>query len=168
MSDLQAEFDKLLEEQRDLAKRFQSKAQELFKETTKEFFDKNPGITAVMWTQYTPYFNDGDTCEFGVHEPYFTNAKGEDMDDITRWGEYEGNKEGVWSESSWSFTGDSEYSRKQREGMNLTGVDIESIKKFDALIQSGDMEDVMEAMFGDHVRVTATRDGFDVDDCDHD
>jgi hypothetical protein len=27
---------------------------------------------------------------------------------------------------------------------------------------------VMEAMFGDHVRVIATRDGFDVNDYDHD
>jgi hypothetical protein len=32
-------------------------------------FDKYPQLESVEWTQYTPYFNDGDTCEFGVHEP---------------------------------------------------------------------------------------------------
>jgi hypothetical protein len=25
-------------------------------------------IDGVRWTQYTPYFNDGDTCEFGANE----------------------------------------------------------------------------------------------------
>lgn len=26
-----------------------------------------PGVEAVRWRQYTPYFNDGDACEFGMH-----------------------------------------------------------------------------------------------------
>lgn len=168
MSKLQEQFDKLLEEQADLTKRFQEKAQELFKETTKEFFDKNPAITAVIWTQYTPYFNDGDTCEFSVHEPYFTNANSDQFEDIARHGEYDGDEEGVWSESDWILCGESEYCVNRRKEMNMEGVDPQSIAKFSRLIQSSEMEDVMQAMFGDHVRVVATRNGFDVDDCDHD
>ena len=161
MSDLQAEFDKLLEEQRELTKRFQSKAQELFKQTTKLFFEKNPAITAMIWTQYTPYFNDGDTCEFSVGDPSFTNV--DDLDDLSRWGEYEGEDEDKWSESSWGFKYQSE-----KKGTVFEGIDPASIEKFSSLIQSSEMEDVMKAMFGDHVRVVATRDGFDVDDHDHD
>lgn len=161
MSKLQEQFDLLLQEQADLTKRFQAKAQELFKETTKEFFEKNPGVTAVVWSQYTPYFNDGDTCEFSVNEPYFTNAK--NLDDLTRWGEYEGEDENEWSESSWGFKYQSE-----KKGTKFEGIDPASIDKFSSLIQSRDMESVMEAMFGDHVKVVATREGFDVDDCDHD
>jgi hypothetical protein len=168
MSNLQSAFDKLLEEQRVLTEKFQATAQELFKETTKEFFDKNPSVTAVIWSQYTPYFNDGDTCEFSVHEPYFTNANTDQFEDITRWGEYEGEDEGVWSDSDWIFTGDGDYVKERRAKMDLTGVDPASIAKFSRLIQSADMEDVMEAMFGDHVRVVATRNGFDIEDCDHD
>jgi hypothetical protein len=165
---IQAEFDKLLEERAELNKKFQIKAQELFKETTKEFFDKNPGITAVIWTQYTPFFNDGDTCEFSVGEPSFTNAEGDDLDDCTSYGEYEGDNESVWCEGDWILTGDSDYTKERRKNMDMSGVDIASVSKFSGLIQSGDMEDVMEAMFGDHVRVIATRDGFDVNDHDHD
>jgi hypothetical protein len=41
----------------------------LYEEFQKAF---DSGITAITWTQYTPYFNDGDTCEFGVHEYYVT------------------------------------------------------------------------------------------------
>ena len=165
---LQDEFDKLLEEQRELRARFQVKAQELFKQTTKEFFDKNPGITAVIWTQYTPYFNDGDTCEFSVNEPYFTNANEDQMQDITRWGEYEGDEEGVWSEGDYILTGTGEYASKHRAGMNLQGIDAASISKFSRLLQSSEMEEVLQETFGDHVRIVATRDGFDIDDCDHD
>jgi hypothetical protein len=167
MSKLQEQFDLLLQEQADLTKRFQEKAQELFKETTKEFFDKNPAITAVIWTQYTPYFNDGDTCEFAVHEPYFTNAK--NLDDITRWGEYEGeDEENEWSMELWSLTSDSDWAKEARSKIDMTQINLPSISKFSQLIQSSDMEEVMEAMFGDHVRVVATREGFDVDDHDHD
>jgi hypothetical protein len=39
---------------------------------------------------------------------------------------------------------------------------------FSRMICSSEMEDVMKAMFGDHVKVVATREGFDVDDYDHD
>jgi hypothetical protein len=41
----------------------------------KPYFDKlwEKGVLAVSWTQYTPWFNDGDTCEFGVNEPGFTS-----------------------------------------------------------------------------------------------
>lgn len=30
-----------------------------------------PKIVKVQWQQYTPYFNDGDNCEFDICEPYF-------------------------------------------------------------------------------------------------
>lgn len=164
MSNLQTAFDKLIEEQRELQKKFQTTAQALFKETTKEFFDKNPGVTAVIWTQYTPYFNDGDTCEFGVYDAYFTNANDEQMEDLTRWGEYEGEEEGVWSESSWGF----KYTKEKNPGIDFSGVNLEDVQKFEKMIQSSEMEDVMKAMFGDHVRVVATRTGFDIEDHDHD
>ena len=58
MSTLQAKFDELLEKQRALQLEFQTTAQALFKETTKEFFDQNPLVESIVWTQYTPYLND--------------------------------------------------------------------------------------------------------------
>jgi hypothetical protein len=38
------------------------------KEAFKEVFDKHPCIDSVYWTQYTPYFNDGDPCYFRMNE----------------------------------------------------------------------------------------------------
>ena len=157
MSDLQSAFDKLLDEQRELQKKFQTTAQALFKETTKEFFDKNPNVTAIVWTQYTPYFNDGDTCEFGVNDATFTNAP--DPSNV-RWGEYDGDEE---------FAADgSEIFAWESWGEPPEGINVNMCEAFGRMIQSSEMEDVMKAMFGDHVKVVATREGFDVDDYDHD
>lgn len=33
------------------------------------------GVTAVTWNQYTPYFNDGEPCEFSVGDMSVTNNK---------------------------------------------------------------------------------------------
>lgn len=168
MSKLQEKFDQLIAEQEALKAKFQATAQELFKETTKEFFDKNPAITAVVWTQYTPYFNDGDTCEFSVNEPTFTNAP--DPENV-RWGEYEGDEEGVFALESprWVLENDRDYYKETQEAVaNAGGVDVDSCEAFARMIQSSAMEDVMYAMFDDHVKVVATREGFEVDEYSHD
>ena len=103
MIELQNKFNHLILVQRELAKKFQETAQGLFKETTKEFFEKNPGIKAIVWAQFTPYFNDGDTCEFGVNDPTFTNAEGEDLYEVSAYGEYEGETENVWACDAYSL-----------------------------------------------------------------
>jgi hypothetical protein len=170
MSKLQSAFDQLISDQAELQRKFQTQAQSLFKEITKEFFEKNPGITGVVWTQYTPYFNDGDTCEFRVNEATFTNAPAEELSDV-RWGDYEGETEGVWACDNVGYVleSDREYYKKTADIIRAAGgVDTESCKLFNQAISSSEMEDVMQAMFGDHVKVIATRDGFDVDEYDHD
>lgn len=39
----------------------------------------DPTMHSFGWTQYTPYFNDGEPCVFGVNEPWFRT-----VDDIER------------------------------------------------------------------------------------
>lgn len=168
MNKLMNKFEEMRSEIVAVRAKFQEQAQALFKETTKEVFEKNPAITAIMWTQYTPYFNDGDPCTFHVYDPYFTNANEEQMKDITRWGDYEGDDQAVFSESSWAFYGESDFAVESRKTMESQGCDFESLIAFDKVLQSREIEDVMLSMFGDHVRVVATRNGFDVEDCDHD
>lgn len=170
MTTLNDAFNDLIEKQKELQKQFQETAQALFKETTKEFFDKNPGITAIKWTQYTPYWNDGDTCEFGVNDPTFTNATGDDLDEVSPYGEYEGENEDVWATESIEYVFNNKGNHYDKEkNLILSGptIDVESCKLFDKMIRSSEMEDVMLAMFGNHVVVTATRDGFEVEEYDH-
>lgn len=169
MSTLQEKFDELLAEQAELKRKFQEQAQEMFKGVTKEFFEKNPGVTAVVWTQYTPYFNDGDTCTFGVHEPTFTNSPS--GEDVTPWGEYEGEEEGIWAceNVGYVLASDRSYYKETADAILAAGgVDAASCDAFSRMINSSEMEDIFLAMFGDHVKVTATREGFDVEDYEHD
>lgn len=56
---------------------FDAKKKTLLAELQTEFpgmfvsiFEQAPTLKSFGWTQYTPYFNDGDTCEFGVHYDY--------------------------------------------------------------------------------------------------
>ena len=154
MTSLNEAFDQLIQEQEALQKKFQEQAQTLFKGITKEFFEKNPQVKAIMWNQYTPYFNDGEECIFSVNDPTYTNAEDEDLEDFTNWGEYDGEKEDVWAWEGW--------------GTAPEGVDITPLKSFSSIVCSEAMTDVMRAMFGDHVRVVATQNGFDVQDYDHD
>jgi hypothetical protein len=53
-------------------------------EAVTAFLAENPLVERVYWTQYTPYFNDGDTCYFRVKEPCFSVFGDEDAS------EYEG------------------------------------------------------------------------------
>lgn len=149
-------FEKLRSEQTKLRKKFQEASQSLVKEGVKGFFEMNPGVTAIKWAQYTPYFNDGDECVFNAYDVIFTNAAGDDLDEVSTWGEYEGENESVWCES-WVDN------LRGKEG-----VDADSCEAFADLIGSADMREVLLEMFGDHVAVTVTREGIDVDDYDHD
>ena len=166
---IQSKLETLVSEQVELKRTFQQKATELFKEVTKEFFDKNPGVTAIKWTQYTPYFADGDPCVFGVNEPTFTNAPLEELEEVSPWGEYEGEDESIWAAEAYTLNSTNNYYKEQQEQIAQSGgVDIESCSFISKTICSSEMEDVMYDMFGDHVVVTATREGFEVDEYDHD
>lgn len=47
-----------------------------------EFFARNPSVVAIRWTQYTPYWQDGDTCTFSANDPELQLfATEEDEDD---------------------------------------------------------------------------------------
>lgn len=167
MSNIQDKFEQLLKDQRDLQKKFQTEAQELFKEITKEFFDLSPTVKAVTWTQYTPFFNDGDECVFSVGDPSFTNAEGDDVENVT-YGEYDGDNEDVWVYDAGSLESESEYFQTFKNEAISRGVNIKACVSLCNAITSSEMKDVMQAMFGDHVRVIATKDGFFCDEFDHD
>lgn len=117
-----------------------------FKEAFSELFAAHPDLVAVRWEQYTPYFNDGEPCHFGVNSPY---VKMKDTEEDA--GDYEDGFEYV---STWSLEDKPESLRN-------------AYKAVDELFKLLD-NDTAEAAFGDHSQITATRDGFTVDECNHD
>lgn len=114
-----------------------------------EIFSKYPKLESLSWTQYTPYFVDGDACTFRVcdidHMKWSGDKPVETDDDY---------------EDDYIYFGGSE--AKKRYGAKLCA-DVCALS--DAL---QDLDDTMELIFGDHVQVTATREGFEVEEHDHD
>ncbi|QGT54384.1 hypothetical protein b3_0140 [Synechococcus phage B3] len=149
-------IDTFIEEFTEIQAEFQKQAQVKLKELFTEFWEKNPGVKAAFWTQYAPYFNDGDPCTFSVHDTLFTNAEGEDLDDINC-EDYEGEKEDIWVEYSF----DPRWCKVVPEE---AGVDVESCDHLRRLLCSSVMKDVMKAMFGEDSKVYATREGFKIEE----
>lgn len=148
-------LDKLIEDYSEAKKQFTTAAQGAFKEYVKEFFDANPEIKVIKWTQYTPYFNDGDECVFSVHDVVFSNAA--DADNVSHWGDLKDdeNKDEFAFQGTWGVPKELEHKKHIFDDINGT-------------ICSSDMNDIMRGMFGDHVVVTCTREGIAVDECEHD
>jgi len=48
---------------------------EAAQEVTNHFKAVLPEGFELRWEQYTPYFNDGDPCIFGVRDPYLVSTK---------------------------------------------------------------------------------------------
>lgn len=56
-----------------------------------------PGVRGLAWTQYTPYFNDGDTCVFSAGEPFLSLAGLEYEEGDYGWMEHDYDETGrIW------------------------------------------------------------------------
>jgi hypothetical protein len=78
LNTLKAEHSTLQEQINELNRKMKEKSKELMKEAFRDFFEKYEEVVeCVFWTQYTPYFNDGEACEFSVHD-LFIRLKNDD------------------------------------------------------------------------------------------
>lgn len=64
------DYAKIQEQIKGLLKDAEVKAREIMDAGFKDIFGRYPDLKEISWTQYTPWFNDGDECVFGVNEPY--------------------------------------------------------------------------------------------------
>lgn len=147
----QQTIDNFLEEYNEVQRTFQERAREKMKEIFKEFWQANPDVNVITWTQYAPYFNDGDPCVFSVNDLTFSNATEEDDIKELNWGDYDGENEDVWSCGSWGAEVIAE---------KVTGINVESVKDLCKFMHSDIMKDVLESVFGSDNRVVAIREGF--------
>ena len=65
---LRANYDDLNQRIRDLRAQMTVQSKEILEQVVADLFDTCPEVHQIHWTQYTPYFNDGEECMFGVNE----------------------------------------------------------------------------------------------------
>ncbi len=118
-------------------------------------FEKSKLINSISWTQYTPYFNDGDECTFSCN-----------CGDISVNGEspYELD----WF--NWKvryFLEKGEYA----DEVQKNGWDVEESKIIFEIQEALESipEEFYRELFGDHVQVTCNRDGtVSIEEYEHD
>lgn len=127
----------------------ETQAERVIAEILSKFFEQNPKFASLSWTQYTPYFNDGEACVFSIGDidyavvPDTSTADGkadhedEDNEDEDNYDEDEDEDSDRWSNCQ---------------------LDPMSEKAFLELNrQFNESEDVLEAAFGDHAEIRAVR-----------
>lgn len=83
LTQMKEEFKTLQQRIEALNVEMQEKSKVLMKEALRDFFEQYDGIVHnLFWTQYTPYFNDGESCEFSVHDVYITLTSDVDDEDL--------------------------------------------------------------------------------------
>jgi len=138
-----------------------------------------PGVEAIKWRQYTPYFNDGDACEFGINEPYVKfvgQDDGGDYDDgfiDTSYDLARGFKNAMptglrYGSDEYRDAVKAHYAAENRTFETIKGIDVPAVYQAFQDLNWGAFENVAEDNFGDHATVTATKDGFNVEWYDHD
>lgn len=127
-------------------KKYDDELAKLGKETGQavaEFLGEHiPAGWYVEWMQYTPYFNDGEACEFGVHEPYVCKTSTEEEED-----KYVEDRDGVVCITSGYGESGERWTQKLVDGLTKTA--HKALQK-----AWGELpEDMLEAVFGDHAKV---------------
>lgn len=146
--DLRTDLD--IEAYEKLKKEMEENAIAVISSKFQEVFERHPEVKAIVWTQYAPYFNDGDPCEFSVHELNFKlteerkrvlGLSTEDEDDDWNY----------W-ESDISYKDMSPVAESQTALNHFAHRNME----------------LFESAFGDSAQVACTREGFDVGYYEHD
>lgn len=162
-------IEKLVTQIQELQNKIKVEGEVLFKDVFADFFAKHPLAKAVKWSQYTPYFNDGSPCTFSRNdaelrldlEKYVGASleflEGEDACHAYSLEQFEGR-------TSWNT---------YPEGLRteLTSEEQSLLADYSSLVKSlwrDELEDLFQALFGDHVEVTVTAAGVTTEECDHD
>lgn len=139
-----------------------AKGKTIIREAVTEFFNAFPEVESIRWAQYTPYFNDGEACYFGVND-ITIKLKG-----VDEGGDYDDGYE-----YSVGFDLKSDWGRKEAKASGLSEDQITRRNEIDKGHRElskaiNGLEDALEYVLGDHVQVTITSTEITVDDYEHD
>lgn len=140
---------------------FKEKRKSLVKELQTEFptllvplLEQSKKIESIGRRQYTPYFNDGDECVFGVRNDDLTINGVSDYDDDDS--KIDFIKERVWDGKNWVNNED------------IDRYEFDLLKQIEGVLKSVP-EDFYKDLFGDHVIVTVFKDGrIETEEYEHD
>lgn len=105
----------------------------------------DPTCAEFAWNQYTPYFNDGDPCEFGIHGVFAMPPINNDVEE--------------YSDDRWDY---------EVYGRSKDGKFSPAVLALCEAVEGGAFDNVLLEHFGDHAEVALKADGFHVEFTEHD
>jgi len=149
------------EEIKKMKKEMIEASNKIFTELTKSIFEEHPKVKSFGWNQYTPYFNDGDTCTFSANTDYI-RINEEYVDDSSWVNETTITNYGNWNREKKVYEG-----RTEVPNLNY---DVELSKAADDITEflSNFDDEFFISQFGDHAEITVTAEGVGVDEYEHD
>jgi len=149
------------EEIRKMKKEMVEASNKIFTELTKSIFEEYPKVKSFGWSQYTPYFNDGDTCTFSANTDYI-RINEEYVDDSDWVNETTITNYGTWNRDKKVYEG-----RKEVPNLNYDEELSKASNEISEFLSNFDNEFFI-SQFGDHVEITVTAEGVSVDEYEHD
>lgn len=142
-----------------------------------DLFERSILINSIAWTQYTPYFMDGDECIFGINadelevngiNPYDEEEAKIDWIEQVKF-KYLKTEEELKEFIDYSLTKEGKSYKTMAEKTKIGGYgylpnphynkeESNILNEFSEVIYTIP-EDFMRSLFGDHVKVTVKRDG---------
>lgn len=149
------------EEIKKLKKEMLEASNKIFTDLTKTIFEDHPKVESFGWNQFTPYFNDGDTCYFSVNTDYI-QINGESVDESDWINETKITNYGTWNREKREYEGRTEVPNLDYDPELAKATDEirEFLRNFD--------NDFFLSQFGDHAEITITAEGVSVDEYEHD
>ena len=149
MSNLSNSLSEVAKQVETAKKALQADVRGAFEGAVKDYFSRAPEGCSFVWSQYTPYFNDGEPCYFRVNEVEVrvpltegeTRAEEDDYGDRYAWGDND-------------------------QSENLSKDLQEDALAISSFIERQD--DLMETLYGDHAIVTLSAAGASIESYDHD
>ena len=150
---------------KEMVEKLRPKMKDIFLPFLEKWKDK---VTTITWTQYTPYFNDGEPCEFSVNTLYAHIID----EDISYY-------DGTFPINDWYFKErgtdkESDYQKKFWDNLLKLFIDESEAKDcnddFEKLQKTFSQinEDLLLEVFGDHARIIVTLAGIETEEFDHD
>jgi len=148
MTDYAKKNEELQKQIQELQEQMRENSKLLLEDQAKQFFEKYDWLESYAWTQYAPYFNDGDPCYFSV------NNWAEDIK-INGYGYYDITEGDLdvpeWIDEDWNLT---------EEGKIIVERNLEAAKEIAKFLETLD-DGFLECTFGSDSIVTVTKNGIE-------
>jgi hypothetical protein len=148
----------------------QQRSRDEFEQLIRPLLD-SPRISSIRWEQCTPYYNDGDVCEFGVGDLRFA---GPDLNDADN-DDYGDDHLSLWNvhlrggqPSRYVRSADGWGAWEDYGDVLPPHPDYEIMQALAEPVSFGSFDELLMAAFGDHAVVTIYSDRITVESYDHD